>query len=133
MNNQDSGSFLSLLKEVLRHSSAPEEKLNHFFSLLDQDDYSDVAPEDAAEMSEYLEEAGANLDKMVLESRDIENINNLTDLKQFTNNLLNEAEKNALEFVLSSNSSDSSSQSTSSGKDGKWLLDKLAGLTDDEE
>lgn len=132
MNNQDAGSFLSLLKELLTHSSAPEEKLNHFFDLLDQGDYSAISPEEAASMTEYMEEAGANLDQMVLESRDIEKINNLADLKEFTNNLLNEAEKSALEFVLSNNSSDSSSQS-SSGKDGKWLLDKLAGLVDDEE
>ncbi len=98
--------------------------------MLDQGDYSAISQEEAAEMTEYLEEAGSKLDQMVLESRDIEKINNLTDLKEFTNNLLNESERGALEFVLNSASSNTRS---SSARDGKWLLDKLAGLIEDEE
>lgn len=130
MNNQDSGSFFSLLREAIGLSAAPSDRIEYLSGLLTEDGYFSISSEDADEIARYLEEASSNLEKQILESRDIEVINNLTQLKQFTNDLLNDAEKSALDFVL--NSSGASTDNAPSKRDGRWLLDKLAGLVDDE-
>lgn len=128
MNNQDSGTFFSLLREVIRHSSMPSDRLDYFSDLLTEENYINVKPEEAVELSKYLAEASNNLDSEVLDSRDPEMIYNLTDLKDFANELMNEAEENALNLVLEGNDQTQTVQEQSSTKGGNWLLDKFAGL-----
>lgn len=132
MNNQDSGSFFSLLREAIGQSTVPSERIDYLSGLLTEDKYSSISSADADEIAKYLEEASVNLEKQILESRDIEMINNLTQLKEFTNDLLNDAERGALEFVLANTQNKPSTQSTTATKSGHWLLDKFAGLVDDE-
>lgn len=135
MNNQDAGTFFALLRDALSQSSAPPEKLSRFMDLLTEDNYSSVSSEDAAEISSYLEEASSNMEKEILDSGDIGKINNLTELKKFTNDLLNEAEKSALDFVINNSNSSSNDMQASAPKqsNGLWLLDKFAGLIDKDE
>lgn len=131
MNNQDTGTFFALLRDAIRQSSATQEKINRFMDLLTEDSYKSVSSEDAAEISSYLEEASSNMEKEILDSGDIGQINSLTELKQFTNDLLNEAERSALEFVI--NNSGTPSTNAPAKRDGLWLLDKFAGLVDNDE
>lgn len=131
MSNQDSGTFFSLLREAIRYSSASSDKVDYYLELLNEDNYPKIKPEEAVELSQYLSEAAENLEEEILESRDSEKIYNLTNLKEFTNDLLNEAEEGALNLVLgNSQTVDFSAPVSAKKTGGNWLLDKFAGLTE---
>jgi len=126
MQNSDLTTFFSSLKDALDYSNATEDRISYFSELLNAEKYFSLSNDDAIEISSYLEQAANSLESIVLDSRDPDAIYNLTALKDFTNDLLNEVEENALKVVLDSeNNNQAVRQAT-----GNWLLNKFAGLAE---
>jgi len=126
MQNSDLTTFFSSLKDALDYSNATEDRISYFSELLNAEKYFSLSNDDAIEISSYLEQAANSLESIVLDSRDPDTIYNLTALKDFTNDLLNEVEENALKVVLDSeNNNQAVRQAT-----GNWLLNKFAGLAE---
>lgn len=128
MQNNGLINFFSLLREAIQHADISEERIAYFTGLLNETNYPKISQKDAIELSAYLSNAAERMEGEILDSGDSDRIYRLVELKEFTNNLLNEAEENALKLVLG-NTDD---EIHGGNKSSHWLLDKFAGLVDDE-
>lgn len=120
-------SFIDAFRQLVQYAELDQARKEYFLNLLTDARYSSMTPEEAIELISIAEKTQDQLEQTIIDSNDPEMINGLTELKEFTYSLLNEAEEKGYRLVLGDQAVDTSNPD--SQKSGQWLLDKFAGLT----
>lgn len=122
-------SFIDAFRQLVQYAELDQARKEYFLNLLTDARYGSMTPEDATELIGIAEKTQDQLEQKIIDSNDPEMINGLTELKEFTYSLLNEAEEKGYRLVLGDQPSSNTNQAVTQ-KSGQWLLDKFAGLAE---
>ena len=125
----DKISFIEAFRQLVQFAQIDESRKQYFLSLLTESRYNSMTADDSAELIQIAETAQDQLEQKIIDSSDPEMIDALTDLKEFTYSLLNEAEEKGYRLVLGDQAVGVSNAAKE--QSAKWLLDKFAGLTEE--
>ena len=125
----DKISFIEAFRQLVQFAQIDESRKQYFLSLLTESRYNSMTADDSAELIQIAETAQDQLEQKIIDSSDPEMIDALTDLKEFTYSLLNEAEEKGYRLVLGDQVVGVSNAAKE--QSAKWLLDKFAGLTEE--
>lgn len=117
-------SFVDAFRQLVQYAELEQPRKEYFLNLLTDARYSSMTPEDTTELMVIAEKTQDQLEQKIIDSNDPELINGLTELKEFTYTLLNEAEEKGYRLFLGGTSTKEPDQD----KSGQWLLDKFAGI-----
>jgi hypothetical protein len=117
-----------LLKQFLSYTDFSDEQKSKFEGLLNPENFKNMTSEDADELMKGLDAARDKMEEETLSSYDADEINKLTDMKEFLNQINNEVEENALKPVLEmgGQAEESTEQSGNSSLD---VLNRFVGLS----
>lgn len=126
--HDDRLSFIDAFRQLIQFAELDESRKEYFLALLTDARYGTMTVDEAAELMEIVAKTQDQIERRIIDSNDPEMINGLTQLKEFTYSLMNEAEEKGYRMVLGDKAMDTSDNDQQ--KPGQWLLDKFAGLLD---
>lgn len=122
-------SFIDAFRQLVQFANIDQTRKEYFLNLLTEARYNTMTNEEAEELVNIAANTQEELEQKIIDSNDPEMINDLTELKEFTYSILNEAEEKGYRLILGDQASSNTNQAVTQ-KSGKWLLDKFAGLAE---
>ena len=134
-NNLSKEGFLENLQELVFYTDLPQDRKDYFADILTPEKIDSITPDDAGELMMALPKAQQVLEKMVVDSKDPEKIYALAELKSFTTDLMDGSEEEVLQEVLAitGGGNDTMPANISPQDRGEWLLNKLAGVSNEKQ
>lgn len=131
MPNDNLPSIVSVLHQIVDSSEANDETKNRLLSKLTEGRFNTLTQDEAIEVLTIMDQIQAKIEKDILATNDPDQIQELTVMKTFIDEMLFDAEAQALQEIAGDQVNlGEEVQSSPKKYSPQYLLDRLAGLSE---